>query len=124
MKKAIALLVLGMLLTISRPGFAEPSPWTKEEKYADKASQKFSYGMGNFYLGWSEIFNEPIKHHEGIFSALKSVGRGFALFPVDTVGGLFHMVTCPITTLDMPLPDGGIQPQKYGGTPTPSFGLT
>jgi hypothetical protein len=109
MKKGLAFIFIMLLFCTSRQAFAEPSPWTKEEKYIDKVTGKMDYGMRNFYLGWSEIFNEPIEHHNGVGDTLKSLGKGVVNFPIYTVDGLIHFVTCPITSLDVPIPNGGLQ---------------
>ena len=84
-----------------------PSPWTGEAGYLDRAKHKFIFGSKNLFLGWTELYHEPreaAQHHEGV---LRGMGRGVVNMLGDTLGGAAHLVTFPITALDVVLPEGG-----------------
>ena len=118
-------LVLGLIaLLIVAPGLSEaaksgakytlsltheytPSAWTQETGYKEQMAHKFLFGGKNTLLGWMELYNEPresIQAKQGFF---RGMGRGLVNMLGDTVGGVLHVATFPITALDVPLPEGG-----------------
>ena len=127
MKKITILMLLLALVIGPVAAFAgEASPWTKENSYSAKALGKLDFGFKNALGGWTKIFTEtascmccngcekakaegqckfkpcPIRFGKGLI-------KGTALAAVDTVGGLLHIATFPVTALDVPLPEGGVQ---------------
>lgn len=108
MKKLAAFVVL--MLMVSNSAFAEfvPSPWTKEEGWKNRAVHKLDFGVKNLFLGWTSIFTSPKKHHENFGATMKSVGMGMMMAPMNMVEGAMHIVTFPITNLDIPIPCGGV----------------
>lgn len=109
-KRVVArFLVVGTLVVFCTPCFAyfEPSPWVEETSYNRKMTQKFLFGYTNLILGWLEIFQEPYQALKEDRMVWRSVGLGLFNGVVDTVGGALQVVTCFITPLDIPLPEGG-----------------
>lgn len=109
--KRILGLVVSMLL-VSNMAFAEitfsPSPWTKEDGWKNKAGQKLLFGTKNLLLGWTSIIKTPYDHHESAGATMKSLGMGMMMAPMNMLGGLMHVLTFPITNLDIPIPCGGV----------------
>ena len=96
------------MMTLSLTKTSTPSAWTSESGYANRAGHKLEFGLRNFLLGWTELFTEPqhaIKDHKNVF-----VGIGYGLKNTleDELGGAVHVVTFPITAVDAPLPQGGV----------------
>jgi len=84
-----------------------PSEWTAEPTYMSRSGQKLVFGGKNTLLGWMELYNEPkesIQDNRGFF---RGMGRGLANMTGDTIGGVLHVATFPITALDVALPEGG-----------------
>ena len=97
----------GAKCTLSLTKAYTPSPWTREFGYVDQVKEKFIFGGKNTLLGWLELYNEPrdaVRTHQNVAQGL---GRGLLNTIGDTVGGVLHLATFPITTLDLPLPEGG-----------------
>ena len=103
----IALLTL-LLATIPVVASAE-SPWAEREGYANRAGEKFAYGLENTVLGWTELFSEPIESGKAKENVAVGFGRGLWNTIGDTVGGALHLATFPFTTVDVPLPENGTQ---------------
>jgi len=109
MMKKIAVFVLCLLILSSSAFAADMSAWNKDSSsYGQKAFHKFTYGLSNVVLGWSEIFTEPYEAAKSGDNFIEGVGRGLWNGIADTVGGALHLVTFPLTTVDIPLPEGGI----------------
>ena len=112
MKKLMLALVAAAVLAAPVSAFAgdcacKPSEWTTKTTYKDKAVGKLEFGIKNFFGGWTEIFTEPKEAHDAKGNVLEGVGKGIVHGLVDTVGGILHIATFPITGLDVKLPEGG-----------------
>ena len=105
-KLMLALLAVGVLATPTM-AFAEPSPWTTKTTYTDKAVGKLEFGFKNIFAGWTEILTEPKEAYDAKTNVFRGVGEGLWNGLADTVGGILHLATFPITQLDVPLPEGG-----------------
>ena len=106
MKKSICLMIL--MLMVSNLAFAA-SPWTTETTYGNKTIKKLGFGAKNLLLGWTEIVRQPSKHTSSGKAFAQSIGQGLFNTVVYTVGGALHVITFPITNLDVPLPQDGVQ---------------
>ena len=84
-----------------------PSEWTENVGYMDRAKHKFVFGAKNTFLGLGELYQEPREAAREETSIMKGIGRGMAHMLGDTVGGALHVVTFPITAVDVILPEGG-----------------
>jgi len=84
------------------------SPWTKGETWTERTEGKLAFGLKNVLLGWTEILTEP----DEVVGTDKSVLGGFWKGGVNavgqTLGGALQVITFPITSLDIPLPEGGV----------------
>lgn len=107
--KTFALLVVAMLA----PAMAfAGSPWTEKATYNEKAVGKLEFGMKNLLGGWTEILTEPvaaIDAKEGVAKIAVAVGRGFVNAAIYMTGGALHLATFPITSLDVPIPNNGVE---------------
>lgn len=111
MKKLMLVLAAAAFLAAPATAFAkcncEPSPWAEKSTYSEKAVGKLEFGIKNFFAGWTEIIAEPIEAHREDRNVIKGVGEGLWNGLLDTVGGVLHIATFPITGLDVHLPEGG-----------------
>lgn len=84
------------------------SPWTTKTTNKDKMLGKLDFGIKNLLAGWTEIFTQPMngKDAKGV---TVGIGKGLAYAVADTVGGALHLITFPITQLDVPLPENGVK---------------
>ena len=101
------------IFTLSICGIAQAaSPWTEGKTYKDKVIGKLDFGFKNALGGWTAIFSETAKADSNckckVMRTLKGFGRGVAYAVADTFGGILHIVTFPLTQLDVPLPNNGI----------------
>ncbi len=102
--KFLAIFVIAMM-AISATAMAA-SPWKEQGgSYGDMAKAKLDFGMKNLLGGWSELLTQPFKQ-DNIGTGL---GKGLYNAVIFTTGGLLHTVTFPATTIDVPLPDNGVQ---------------
>ena len=85
------------------------SPWTHEVGYGQQAIGKLGFGLKNLLLGWTDLFTEPAAAHRDGKSVLNGIGMGLVDAVGNELGGALHLVTFPITVLDVPLPEGGVQ---------------
>lgn len=85
------------------------SPWTHEMGYWNRVGHKLGFGVKNLLLGWTELFTEPKEASEAHGSVLKGIGVGLKDTLWDELGGVVHIVTFPVTAVDAPLPEGGVQ---------------
>ncbi len=108
-------LALVAFLTVPSFAMAEPSEWTREATYFDKATHKLGYGLSNVGKGWSEIYIHMIKAHENRGNTLTGLMRGTYYAAADTLGGIFHTVTF-FLPVDLPLPEGGAH--GFEGSPS------
>ena len=108
MKKAIALsLVVFSMMLMPAVAFAA-SPWTEQTTYAGKVKGKLDFGFKNFLGGWTEFYTEPRDYHKEGKNVAEGVLKGIWNAVIFTAGGILHVVTFPITNLDIPLPDNGV----------------
>jgi hypothetical protein len=84
-----------------------PSAWTQEMGYQNRAKGKFLFGAKNALLSCTELYNEPREMAESNGNVFVGIGHGLRNMLGDTVGGAIHLVTFPITTVDVTLPEGG-----------------
>ena len=106
-KQARLLIVMLVVLLIPATAFAG-SPWTQETTYGAKATGKLTYGFKNLLGGWTEIFTQPMHYHKDGKNVFEGMMYGLVYGVTDTVGGALHVVTFPITNVDVPLPHGGV----------------
>lgn len=106
MKATILTFILSVLV-ISTAFAAEDnpqnSPWRSEATYGDQAKSKLGFGAKNLLLGWTELFTEPVEQKSAM-----GIGQGLGNAVMDTVGGFLHLVTFPLTGVDVPLPENGV----------------
>ena len=118
LKRVGVLVLVGVLAACPGGGYAatgkavaQPaasvSPWAKETGWANQAREKLVYGLKNTLLGWTEILTEPYDTVQGGGNFFVGVGRGLWNAVGQTAGGALHLVTFPITQIDVPLPEGG-----------------
>jgi len=99
----------GAKVTLSLTKDYTASPWTSEMGWGNRARGKLVFGLRNGLLGWTEMVLEPkraLDEGDNFFVGL-GIGAKNAVF--NTLGGVIHTVTFPITELDAPLPKGGTQ---------------
>lgn len=107
MKTTLLTLCVSMLLVSTALAVEDnpyPSPWRNNGTYGDQAVGKLGYGAKNLFLGWTELFTEPI----GSETPFVSIGQGLGNTVMDTVGGFLHVLTFPVTGIDVPLPENGV----------------
>ena len=109
MRKLTHLSILVFLLTMVPSLSFAASPWTEQEGYANRAGGKFAFGLENTALGWTELFSEPVKSGQHKENVAVGFGRGLWNTIGDTVGGVLHLATFPLTSIDVPLPEDGTQ---------------
>lgn len=85
-----------------------PSPWKKETGWANQARGKLVFGSKNTLLGWTELITEPYQAARAGRNVAVGFGLGLWNGLVDTAGGTAQLVTFPITSWDVPLPEGGV----------------
>ncbi len=84
------------------------SPWTEQTGWSKQALGKLEFGFKNFFAGWTEIFTEPVEAHQNKSCVIKGFLRGNFNALYDTIGGVLHIATFPITQVDVKLPEGGV----------------
>ncbi len=99
----------GRLHTLSLTKDYTASPWTKEIGWSKRAGGKLVFGAKNLLLGWTELFSKPAEEIQNGGNFLKGLGMGLVDGVGDEIGGALHVVTFPITCLDVTLPGGGVQ---------------
>lgn len=112
MKKSTVIFFIAIFV-LSLGGVAHAaSPWTEGKTYKDKALGKLDFGFKNTLGGWTAIFSETQKGDPNckckMTGGAKGLGRGLAYAVADTIGGILHLVTFPITQVDIPLPNNGV----------------
>ena len=107
MSKRIGLWVFVLALVAAPTGALAASSWAMEQGWANQAKGKFVYGLKNPLLGWTAIFTEPKEAIDSGSNFFVGVGKGLWDATGQTVGGALHLVTFPITQIDVPLPEGG-----------------
>jgi hypothetical protein len=99
----------GAKCTLSLTKDYTPSPWTNEVGWGNRALAKLGFGVANLFLGWTDLFTEPREEIQAGGSFVKGLGNGLKDGVENTLGGIVHIVTFPITEVDAPLPEGGTQ---------------
>ena len=97
----------GAKMTLSLTKDYTPSPWTSEVGWANRAKGKLAFGVKNTLLGWTELFMEPKKAIDSGDNFFVGLGMGLKNGVENTLGGVVHVVSFPLTELDAPLPSGG-----------------
>jgi hypothetical protein len=112
-KISVVLMIIFAISCIPTVAWADPSPWMSKETNQDKMMGKLGFGLKNLFGGWTLLIERPARHLRddsnkvvGLFAGL---GEGAALGVLDTVGGALHVVTFPLTGIDIPLPEGGVK---------------
>ena len=85
------------------------SPWTAETGWSNRATGKLGFGLKNLLLGWTDLFVVPKKTADEGGNVLVGLGKGIIRGIENEVGGALHIITFPLTELDVPLPNGGTQ---------------
>ena len=98
----MAVMVMPMTSALAANDHPEGSPWTQADDYGAQAGGKLGFGLKNVLLGWTELITEPVEQ-----KSFWGVGQGLGNAVMDTVGGLLHVLTAPVTTIDVPLPENG-----------------
>ena len=101
----VATLSLGAALAAEA---ATASPWVSEKTWEDKATGKLLHGANNLLLGWTELITEPDEALWGGTSVTAGLLRGTWNAIGQTLGGAAQVLTFPYTSLDIPLPEGGV----------------
>ena len=107
MGKRIGLVVLAAALLAAPISASAASPWADEATYGAQATGKLKYGLTNALLGWTSLFRTPAAEMQAGENFFVGVGRGVWNAVGQTAGGILHTVTFPLTTIDIPLPEGG-----------------
>ena len=85
------------------------SGWTSNVGWGQRAMGKLGFGVKNLLLGWTDLFVEPKEAMDSGGNFFKGLGVGLADGLANTLGGVVHLITFPLTELDAPLPEGGTQ---------------
>ena len=109
MRKKLHLLIVMLAVVLIPATVFAASPWSTETTYGAKATGKLAFGFKNVLGGWTELFTEPMEHYKDHKNVFEGIAKGIAYGVIDTVGGALHIVTFPITNVDVPLPENGVQ---------------
>ena len=96
-------------MTLSMTKDYTPSPWTNETGWSNRATSKLGFGLKNVALGWTELITEPKRAMDEGDNFFVGLGMGLKNAAEDTLGGVVHTISFPLTELDAPLPKGGTQ---------------
>jgi len=107
MGKRIGWVVVAVALLAAPMTAWAASPWASEPTYGEQVSAKLKYGLTNALLGWTSLVRTPVQASQEGDNILVGIGRGVWDAVGQTVGGAAHVVTFPITAIDVPLPGGG-----------------
>lgn len=99
----------GAKVTLSLTKDYTPSPWTHEVGWSNRAISKLGFGVKNLLLGWTDLIVEPRAAAQSGGNVLTGIGVGLKEALENTLGGVVHVVTFPLTEVDAPLPGGGTQ---------------
>ena len=109
--KKLSLLMIMFLFAAAGTARAA-SPWMETQgTWGDKAKAKADFGIKNIFAGWTEIFNETREDYavaKSPVDGLKGLGRGTVYAIADTLGGALHVITFPLVSVDVPLPENGV----------------
>ena len=101
--------VSGAKMTLSMTKDYTASPWTNEVGWSNRALSKLGFGLKNLLLGWADLITEPKAALDEGDNFFVGLGAGLKDGLENTLGGVVHIVTFPLTELDAPLPEGGTQ---------------
>ena len=107
MRNRLAVMALGMALLAGPVGAAAASPWMDGGTYSEKVGGKLKYGLTNALLGWTSLFRTPVAASKSGDNVVVGIGQGIWDAVGQTIGGALHVVTFPLTSVDVPLPKGG-----------------
>ena len=107
MGKRVGIVVCGIALLVGPMTASAASPWAEGATYSEQALGKLKYGLKNALLGWTSLVRTPVQASQEGDNILVGIGRGVWDAVGQTVGGAAHVVTFPITAIDVPLPGGG-----------------
>ena len=85
-----------------------PSPWMTEYDPTNRAMKKFGYGLSNTLFGWLDLFLEPLEAVSDGHGLWRGLGYGVKDAVQNEFGGMGHLLTFPITRLDLTIPEDGI----------------
>ena len=108
MGKRIGLLVIGVALLCAPVMASAASEWASGATYSDQVGGKLKYGLVNTLLGWTSLFSTPYEATQAGDNLFVGLGQGLWNGVGQTIGGVLHLVTFPITQIDVPLPEGGV----------------
>ena len=91
----------------------DPRKWHDEKLWIDRAWGKAMFGSWNFFLGWTVLMKEPYETATLGDNFFVGLGRGVVYGVADTAGGLLNVVTFPLTFLQIPLPEGGVESREF-----------
>ncbi|PIQ85559.1 MAG: hypothetical protein COV74_08700 [Candidatus Omnitrophica bacterium CG11_big_fil_rev_8_21_14_0_20_45_26] len=119
------LILLILICALAKPAlaieFREVAPqahydsglWYQEELYIDRMFGKLLFGAWNFFLGPFELIKEPYESALVGDNLIIGLGRGLYYAVANTLGGFANAVTFPITPLRIPLPEGGVDHNRF-----------
>jgi len=107
MRTKMMTLVLVSSLVVTPSVVFAASPWMAETAYSEKIGGKFTFGLTNTLLGWTQLFSEPIRYQNDDKNVWSGMGKGLVDSIANTAGGVFHLSTFVIP-VDFPLPDNGV----------------
>ena len=107
MGKRMGFVVLAVALLAAPISASAASSWASGATWSDQATGKLKYGLTNTLLGWTSLFRTPSEEIKAGENFFLGVGHGVWNAVGQTVGGAVHLVTFPLTTIDIPLPQGG-----------------
>lgn len=106
MKKIMFLFLAVLILLTSTTAFAA-SPWTTASTNKDKMLGKLDFGFKNLLGGWTELFAQPYYAVRDKQCVIRATFKGLITGAIDEVGGALHVLTFPLTSVDVPLPNNG-----------------
>ena len=95
-------------ITLSLTSDYTASPWTNEAGYTNRVVGKLGFGIKNLLLGWTDLITEPRDAMAEGGNFFTGLGYGLKDALENELGGVVHLVTFPITAVDAPLPEGGV----------------
>ena len=111
MGREMSWIVVSMIIGLAAPtqaAAAQASPWANGADWTEKSTAKFFYGAKNLLLGWTELITEPDEAIWEGSSVTNGILDGLWHSVGQTLGGAYHLLTFPLTNLDLPLPEGGV----------------
>ena len=91
----------GAKYTLSLTKDYTASPWTHEMGWSNRAVNKLGFGAKNLLLGWTELVVQPKDAMSSGGNFFTGLGKGVVNAVGDTLGGAAHLVTFPITAVEI-----------------------